>query len=325
MTLRTAFFPTPLSVGIFATKGAGKTDFDRLKENLRVLQELYRLHFEEANGTTLKLETARFIASRSRQHHTLKVKRRTSRSSRRLKDRRREGKEWSVPRCWYRPTEAKIFIGSGGYQLCDFIMALRTANVYRYDYEQVIADKEKLPRNTKSLHKSTRSLWRAKGTLPRGLGPSNAVRTQFGKSGVECWSRRRAGEIAGDYELRLLTISPYLQAGTLPRRKTKCADGRGLDEGTQEVQNPAVALAMRGDDYTDQSGDRAKELSKYKRDEGLRDATGVGDPVVDNFKRSTRLRTEPVKFPSNQGQSLQKPDQNPRRWTGVPKQSQARS
>jgi hypothetical protein len=26
------------------------------------------------------------------------------------------------------------------------------------------------------------------------------------------------------------------------------------------------------------------------------DATGVGDPVVDNFKRSTRLRTEGVKF-----------------------------
>ena len=63
--------------------------------------------------------------------------------------------------------------------------------------------------------------------------------------------------------------------------------------------------AMRGDDYTDQVGDRAKELSKYKRVMKVCiDATGVGDPVVDNFKRSTRLRTEPVKFTLQKGQPL---------------------
>ena len=56
-------------------------------------------------------------------------------------------------------------------------------------------------------------------------------------------------------------------------------------------------LAMRGDDYTDQVEIVQKELSKYKRVMKVCiDATGVGDPVVDYFKRSTRLRTEGVKF-----------------------------
>ena len=56
-------------------------------------------------------------------------------------------------------------------------------------------------------------------------------------------------------------------------------------------------LAMRGDDYTDQVEIVQKELSKFKRVMKVCiDATGVGDPVVDYFKRSTRLRTEPVKF-----------------------------
>src|SRR3990167_1235336 len=44
MTFAHHFFPTPLAIGIFAPqKEQAKTDFDRLKENLRILKAIYRL------------------------------------------------------------------------------------------------------------------------------------------------------------------------------------------------------------------------------------------------------------------------------------------
>ena len=74
---------------------------------------------------------------------------------------------------------SKIFIGSGGYQLCDFYRGIENdKNVFRYDYQQVIADKAKLYKKTKNpLHKKYKEF--VEGEKERYREDSDYFQTQY--------------------------------------------------------------------------------------------------------------------------------------------------
>lgn len=303
MTFAHHFFPTPLSVGIFAPqKEQAKTDFDRLKENLRVLQELYRLQFEEANGTTLKLGNGNtiycFSLSPTSHLESKTLHLAIIEEAQKIDDEKAKNEVFPMLAS---TNGSKIFIGSGGYQLCDFYRGIENGkNVYRYDYEQVIADKQKLFDATgNTLHLKYQEFIEAE--KERYREDSDYFQTQYAlnwKIGRRMLiTKSELAKLQGNYELPTAYDKPVYAGWDVAKEEDESVlTVVGWDA---EVKKFKILqwLAMRGDDYTDQVEIVQKELSKYKRVMKVCiDATGVGDPVVDNFKRSTRLRTEGVKF-----------------------------
>jgi hypothetical protein len=303
MTFAHHFFPMPLSVGIFAPqKEQAKTDFDRLKENLRVLQELYRLQFEEANGTTLKLANCNtiycFSLSPTSHLESKTLHLAIIEEAQKIDDEKAKNEVFPMLAS---TNGSKIFIGSGGYQLCDFYRGIENGkNVFRYDYKQVIADKEKLYRATKNpLHKKYKQF--VEGEKERYREDSDYFQTQYALN----WkigrgmltTKSELSKLAGDYELPIAYDKPVYAGWDVAKEEDESVlTVVGWDEELKKFKI-LQWFAMRGDDYTDQVEMVQRELSKYKRVMKVCiDATGVGDPVVDNFKRSTRLRTEGVKF-----------------------------
>ena len=287
MTFAHHFFPMPLSVGIFAPqKEQAKTDFDRLKENLRVLQELYRLQFEEANGTTLKLGNGNtiycFSLSPTSHLESKTLHLAITEEAQKIDDEKAKNEVFPILAS---TNGSKNFIGSGGYQLCDFCRGIENGkNVFRFDYEHVIADKKKLYQKTKNiLHKKYKEF--VEGEKERYREDSDYFQTQYALN----WKIGR-GILVTKSELEKLRDN-YEMPTTYDKPVYA-----GWDVAKEEDES-VQWLAMRGDDYTDQVEIVQKELSKYKRVMKVCiDAIGVGDPVVDYFKRSTRLHTEPVKF-----------------------------
>ena len=303
MTFAHHFFPMPLSVGIFAPqKEQAKTDFDRLKENLRVLQELYRLQFEEANGTTLKLGNGNtiycFSLSPTSHLESKTLHLAIIEEAQKIDDEKAKNEVFPMLAS---TNGSKIFIGSGGYQLCDFYRGIENGkNVFRFDYEHVIADKKKLYQKTKNpLHKKYKLF--VEGEKERYREDSDYFQTQYALN----WkigrgmlvTKSELEKLRDDYEMPTTYDKPVYAGWDVAKEEDESVlTVVGWDE---ELKKFKILnwLAMRGDDYTDQVEIVQKELSKYKRVMRVCiDATGVGDPVVDYFKRSTRLRTEPVKF-----------------------------
>ena len=303
MTFAHHFLSVPLAVGIFAPqKEQAKTDFVRLKENLRVLQELYRLEFEESNGTTLKLGNGNtiycFSLSPTSHLESKTIHLAIIEEAQKIDDEKAKNEVFPMLAS---TNGSKIFIGSGGYQLCDFYRGIENGkNVFRYDYQQVIADKEKLYRKTKNtLHRKYKEF--VEGEKERYREDSDYFQTQYALN----WKIGR-GMLITKSELE------KLRADYVPPKTYDKPVYAGWDVAKEEDESVLTVvgwnedkkryqilswLAMRGDDYTDQVEIVQQELSKYKRVMKVCiDATGVGDPVVDNFKRSSRLRTEGVKF-----------------------------
>ncbi len=303
MTFAHHFSPTPLSVGIFAPqKEQAKTDFDRLKENLRVLQELYRLQFEEANGTTIKLGNGNtiycFSLSPTSHLESKTLHLAIIEEAQKIDDEKAKNEVFPMLAS---TNGSKIFIGSGGYQLCDFYRGIENGkNVFRYDYQQVIEDKEKLYQITQNpLHKKYKEF--VEGEKERYREDSDYFQTQYALN----WkigrgmliTKEELYKLRADYELPTVYEKPVYAGWDVAKEEDESVlTVVGWDEELKKFKI-LLWLAMRGDDYTDQVEIVQKELSKFKRVMKVCiDATGVGDPVVDNFKRSTRLRTEGVKF-----------------------------
>jgi len=297
------FFDTPIAIGIFAPqKEQAKTDFDRLKDNLRILKEVYKIGFEEANGTTLKLSNGNVIYCfslaptshlESKTLHLAIIE-----EAQKIDDEKAKNEVFPM----LASTDgSKIFIGSAGYQLCNFYKGIENGeNVYRYDHEKVIADKEKLYKKTKNkLHKKYKTFIAKE--KERYREDSDYFQTQYALN----WKIGR-GMLTTQSELEKLRA---VYKAETPYKKPVYA---GWDVAKEEDESVITVvgwdeeikkfrilewLAMRGDDYTDQVEIAKKTLEKYPRVMKVCiDATGVGDPVVDNFRKQTRLSTEPVKF-----------------------------
>lgn len=303
MTFAHHFFSTPLSIGIFAPqKEQAKTDFDRLKENLRVLQELYRLEFEEANGTTLKLGNGNtiycFSLSPTSHLESKTLHLAIIEEAQKVDDEKVKNEVFPMLAS---TNGSKIFIGSGGYQLCDFYRGIENGkDVFRYDYGQVIADKERLYRKTKNkMYRKYKDFIDVE--KERYREDSDYFQTQYALN----WKIGRGmlitqaelKNLRGDYELPTAYAKPVYAGWDVAKEDDESV--LTIVGWNEELKRFKILLwlAMRGDNYTDQVEIVQRELAKFKRVMKVCiDATGVGDPVVDYFKRSTRLRTEGVKF-----------------------------
>jgi phage terminase large subunit-like protein len=297
------FFSTPISIGIFAPqKEQAKTDFDRLKTNLKILKERFNFHFEETNGTTIKLSNGNTVYCfslaptshlESKSLHLAIIE-----EAQKIDDEKAKNEVFPM----LASTDgSKIFIGSAGYQLCNFYKGIENGeNVYKYDHEKVIADKEKLYKKTKNKFHKKYKTFIAK-EKERYREDSDYFQTQYALN----WKIGR-GMLTTQSELEKLKATYKVET---PYKKPVYA---GWDVAKEEDESVITVvgwdeeakkfrilewLAMQGDDYTDQVEIAKKMLEKYPRlMKVCIDATGVGDPVVDNFKRQTRLYTEPVKF-----------------------------
>lgn len=303
MTFAHHFFPTPLSIGIFAPqKEQAKTDFDRLKDNLRVLKEIFRLDFEESNGTTLKLGNGNVIYCfslaptshlESKSLHLAIIE-----EAQKIDDEKAKNEVFPMLAS---TNGSKIFIGSGGYQLCNFYKGIENGkNVFKYDYKQVIADKEKLHAKTKNpLHLKYKEF--IEGEKERYREDSDYFQTQYAlewKIGRGMFvTKAELEKLARNYTVKLLYENPvYVGWDIAKEQDESVVTVIGWDDELKKYKI-LCWLAMKGDDYTEQVEIVAKELTKFKHVMKVCiDATGVGDPVVDNFKKQTRYNTEPVKF-----------------------------
>lgn len=297
------FFGTSISIGIFAPqKEQAKTDFDRLKDNLRVLKELYRIEFEEANGTTLKLSNGNVIYCfslaptshlESKSLHLAIIE-----EAQKIDDEKAKNEVFPM----LASTDGnKIFIGSAGYQLCNFYKGIENGqNVYKYDHKKVIADKEKLYKKTKNkFHKKYKTFITKEKERYREdsdyFQAQYALNWKIGRGMLTTISELE--KLKAKYKVEIPYKKPVYAGWDVAKEEDKSViTVVGWDEEMKKFRI-LEWLAMQGDDYTDQVEIVKKTLEKYEKVMKVCiDATGVGDPVVDNFKRQTRLSTEPVKF-----------------------------
>lgn len=303
MTFAHHFFPSPLAIGIFAPqKEQAKTDFDRLKDNLRILKTIYKLDFEESNGTTLKLSNGNviycFSLAPTSHLESKSLNLAIIEEAQKIDDEKAKNEVFPMLAS---TNGSKIFIGSGGYQLCNFYRGIENGkNVFKYDYKHVIADKQTLYKATKNpLHLKYQDF--IEGEKERYREDSDYFQTQYAlewKIGRGMLITKAELEKLGRaYTVKLPYENPvYVGWDVAKEQDESVLTVVGWDEELKKFKI-LCWLAMKGDDYTEQVEIVAKELTKFKHVMKVCiDATGVGDPVVDNFKKQTRYNTEPVKF-----------------------------
>lgn len=139
-----------LATGIISPqKEMSKTDFDRLKDNYAALQRHMSFDLTEANGNTLRIcDPANvpmavtycfsLLPTSNNESKTLHVA--IFEESQKINDRKAQDEIYPMLAS---TNGTKIFIGTAGYRKCDFWKGVeRGQNVFKYDCERIISDRE---------------------------------------------------------------------------------------------------------------------------------------------------------------------------------------